>query len=147
MSKEKAAKNAALQFLSGYNCAESVLLALARHQNVESPIVPKIATPFGGGMARTGSICGCVTGALMGIGLRLGRTRSTEDRQKAYSAATDFLNGFEKRFGSLTCRDLIGCDLRTPEGHKRLEKVKESKCAKFVEGAVELVIEREHDHR
>jgi len=98
-------------------------------------------------MARTGSICGCVTGALMGIGLRLGRTRSTEDRQKAYSAATDFLNGFEKRFGSLTCRDLIGCDLRTPEGHKRLEKVKESKCAKFVEGAVELVIEREHDHR
>lgn len=147
MSKEKAAKNAALQFLSGYNCAESVLLTLARRQNVESPIIPKIATPFGGGMARIGSICGCVTGGLMGIGLRLGRTRSTEDREKAYSAANDFLNAFEKRFGSLTCYDLIGCDFRTPEGHKRWDEIKESKCAKFVEGTIEIVIEQEHDHK
>lgn len=140
MSDEESASDAVSLFLGGYNCAESVLLALAARESIESPIIPKIATPFGGGIARTGSICGCVTGALMGIGLRFGRMKTTEDRERAYSVAANFLNAFERKFGSTICYELIGCDFRTPDGHKRWEQLKESRCANFVKGAVDIVV-------
>ncbi len=141
LSKNKTAGMAVSRFLSGFNCAESVLHTLAEHQGVESTLIPKIATPFGGGIARSASICGCVTGALMGIGVKYGRMQPTEDRLKAYATAENFMRSFERRFGSLICYDLIGCDFRTPEGHKRFEELKESRCCNFVKGAVEIVLE------
>jgi len=143
MAKHQIADKAASKFLGGFNCAESILLTLAEHYGVSSPLIPKIATPFGGGIARSASVCGCVTGALMGIGMKYGRMRSTDDRLKAYSVATSFMTGFEKRFGSLICYDLIGCDFRTPEGHKRFNELREGRCANFVKAAVEIVLELE----
>jgi len=142
-NREDITNNAVSKFLSGYNCTESVLLTMAGHQGIKSSLIPKIATPFGGGIARTGSICGCVTGALMSIGLRFGRTQCTEDREKAYTVATSFLNAFERKFGSLICYELIGCDLRTPQGHRRWEELKESRCAKFVKSTVEILVDLE----
>jgi len=141
LNKNKVAEKAASRFLGGFNCAESVLLTLAEHQGIESELVPRIATPFGGGIARSASICGCVTGAIMGIGLKHGRMETTDDRLKAYTMATAFMNAFEKRFGSIICHDLISCDFRTPEGQKRFEKLHESRCTNFVKGAVEIMLE------
>lgn len=140
MSRRQIADKAAARFLGGFNCAESILLTLAEYYGVSSPLVPKIATPFGGGLARTASICGCVTGAIMSIGAKYGRMQSSEDREKAYSVATSFMTAFEKKFGSLICYDLIGCDFRTPEGHKRFEELKESRCLNFAKGAIEIVL-------
>jgi C_GCAxxG_C_C family probable redox protein len=114
---------------------------LAEHQGIKSTLIPRIATPFGGGIARSASICGCVTGAIMGIGLKHGRVKTTEDRLKAYAMATAFMNAFEKRFGSIICYDLIGCDFRMPEGQKRFEGLHESRCTNFVKGAVEIMLE------
>lgn len=141
MNKNKVASKAASRFLGGFNCAESVLLTLAEHYGMESPLVPRIATPFGGGIARSASICGCVTGAIMGIGMKHGRMQTTDDRLKAYAMAANFMNAFERRFGSIICYDLVGCDFRTPEGHKRFEELRESRCANFVKGAVEIMLE------
>lgn len=136
-----AARQAVSRFLGGYNCAESVLLTMAEQEGIQSELIPKMATPFGGGIARHGSICGCVTGGLMSIGLKFGRTQQAEDREKAYSVSSSFLNAFERKFGSLICYELIGCDFRTPEGQKRWEQHKESKCADFVKGTIEILLE------
>ncbi len=144
MTKRQIADKAASRFLGGFNCAESILLTLVEYQGLSNPLVPRIATPFGGGIARSASICGCVAGAIMGLGAKYGRMQSSEDREKAYSVAISFMNTFEKRFGSLICYDLIGCDFRTSEGHKRFEELKESRCANFVKGAIEIVLEIEN---
>lgn len=116
---------------------------MAEHEGLENPLIPKIATPFGGGIARSGSVCGCVTGALMHVGTKLGRLQSTEDKEKAYTAAASFMDTFERRFGSLICYELIGCDFRTPEGHKRWEELKESRCTNFVKGTIEILLDQE----
>ncbi|HKZ94210.1 MAG TPA: C-GCAxxG-C-C family protein [Candidatus Bathyarchaeia archaeon] len=96
MSMKQIAANAASKFRGGYNCAESVLLAMAEHESVNSSLIPKIATPFGGGIARSASICGCVTGSLMAIGMKHGRIQASEDRLEAYAIATSFMTEFEK---------------------------------------------------
>jgi len=79
----------------------------------------------------------------MYIGLKFGRTQCTEDREKAYAVTASFLSAFERKFGSLICYELIGCDFRTSNGQKRWEQLKESRCANFVKDTVEILIELE----
>ncbi len=92
---------------SGLNCAETVLSTMCAYWDVESPLIPRIATPFGGGLAATRGVCGAVSGALMAIGLRLGREEGG-DREAAYTAARRYMEWFEANYGTRDCADLIG---------------------------------------
>jgi C_GCAxxG_C_C family probable redox protein len=103
-------------FQSGYYCAESVLMAIAVHRGVHSDLIPRIATGFCGGMSRTNGTCGAVSGAIMSLGLALGRNSPDESVDTAYTATRKLLDRFGRTFGSTNCRQLLGCDLGTPEG-------------------------------
>ena len=106
-------------FDSGYNCAESALLAISNGLNIpKGRCLPSIATGFGGGIARNGSLCGALTGGIMAISLALGRDDNQGSRDPCYPAVDRLFNGFVEKFGSSQCRDLIGVDLKTPEGQK-----------------------------
>ena len=106
-------------FDSGYNCAESVLLAVSANCSGLNPAcIPMIATGFGGGIARNGSLCGALTGGIMALGLALGRRDNLASRDPCYPAVDALYGGFVERFGSSLCRDLIGADLKTPEGQQ-----------------------------
>jgi C_GCAxxG_C_C family probable redox protein len=126
-------------FASGLYCAESVLLALADAQGIESDLLPKISSAFCGGMARTRGTCGALTGALMGIGLALGRSEPNQTLSPAYEAAQRLIKEFEAEFGSRECHELLGCDLGTPEGQSLFrEKGMSKHCANFTGTAAEL---------
>lgn len=103
-------------FAGGLYCAESVVLALARAQGIESELLPKVATAFCGGMSRTCGTCGALTGAIMGLGLALGRSQAGESVKLSYAATHRLVGEFEQEFGARDCHDLLGCDLGTPEG-------------------------------
>jgi C_GCAxxG_C_C family probable redox protein len=101
-------------FNSGFNCAESVLLALSGwlgRENSES-CIPRIATGFGGGVGRNGDMCGALSGAVMTIGLALGRDKAEQSRDPCYAAVDRFYTDFVKEFGSSKCRELTGIDLK-----------------------------------
>jgi len=128
-------------FENGYNCAESVLLAIAKDAlKVDNDLIPKVATGFGGGISRQGYVCGTVSGAVMGFGLKYGRNNPEELRAKTYNRVIEFYKQFQKRFGSIACKELCGCDLSTIEGIRKFreEDVHEEKCSNFVSGAIEL---------
>lgn len=78
----------------------------------------KVGCAFGGGISSTGNLCGAVTGGLMVIGLKHGRSK-LEDmpaKDKTYALGQQFMAEFTKREGSIVCRELLGFDLSTPEG-------------------------------
>lgn len=109
----------------------------------KSELIPKIATAFGGGFGRKGLVCGCVTGALMVIGLKLGRTDSSQSNAGAYEVTRKFCGTFKERFGSLFCRELIGLDLTTEEGRRIFaeKKVGEEKCVNFVKESALILLD------
>ena len=116
MNLEEEAK---LNFNSGYNCAESVSLVvskqLGRVKQSSMSCVPRIATGFGGSVARNGDICGALAGGIMAISLALGRDEPDQSRDPCYGAADRFYNEFVEAFGSSKCRELTGLDLKKPE--------------------------------
>jgi C_GCAxxG_C_C family probable redox protein len=129
-------------FKDGYNCSQSVLLTMAEYWKFKDELVPKVATAFGGGMARCGSACGALTGGLMAIGIKYGTNEpSSEKAARAYELAETFYRRFEKQNGSTICRELLGLDLSDIEQRKkaREEKLFDKKCPAFVKSAVEIL--------
>ena len=115
---KKTAQRSRELFNTGFYWAESVLLSVAESKNIQSELIPKIATGFCSGMARTGHICGAVNGAIMAISLFSGRSTPDEDLSKNYAMVQELIESFETEFGTISCKQLLGCDLQTTEGEK-----------------------------
>jgi C_GCAxxG_C_C family probable redox protein len=100
------------------NCAQSVLTAFCEELGLEKDIALRLARGFGGGMGRTGNVCGAVTGAYMVLGLQ--QYPEIEDRsdqiEKVYQLVKDFSRMFIDKNKSIRCTDLLGCDLSAPGG-------------------------------
>ncbi len=124
-------------FNSGYNCAESVLLALSDYTGIHCECIPAIAAGFGGGM-KTGNVCGAVTGALMGIGLIHGGT-DTNARNKVNTLVTTFMEQFQKEHNTVVCRELLGVDVMTKEGIQYYKKANlHTQCENYVTTAFQI---------
>jgi C_GCAxxG_C_C family probable redox protein len=115
---EQAPQRSLELFRSGFFCAESVLLAIAESQGIKSDLIPRIATGFCSGISRTGGMCGAVSGAIMGINLVTGRNSPAESIELSYSLTQKLISRFEEQYGSVNCRQLIGCDLATETGQQ-----------------------------
>lgn len=131
-------RSAERAWADGLYCAESVLLAIAQAHGVDSDIVPRIATGFCSGVARTNGMCGALAGAIMGVGLVLGRDEPGPV-DACYDATAEVVGRFKDRFGASTCGDLLGCDLGTHEGQSMFKDQGLSRrCAEFTRVAAEL---------
>jgi C_GCAxxG_C_C family probable redox protein len=134
---------AAALFEQGFSCGQAVLAGHAARFGLERDAALRVACAFGGGVARTGSTCGAVNGALMAIGLAEGRTRVEDEaaRERTYDAARTLLERFGAEHGSVTCRDLLGVDIGTPEGSRAAAErgLFRTRCPGFVRSAARIV--------
>ena len=130
------------RFTQGFNCSQAVFSAFASDLGIQDDIALKLASPFGGGVARQGDVCGAVTGALLALGLGRG-SATVEEKDETYCLAEDFIQRFRERHGSILCRELIGLDISMPDGLQsaREQKVFNTICPGLVKDAVEIVSE------
>ncbi len=139
----KKTDHAASVFADGFNCAQAVFSTVAPGLGLDEGTAARIATAFGGGMARMGGTCGVVTGAFMALGLARGNSlpADKETKEKTYVIALEFVKRFMERNGSITCRDLLGCDIGTHEGHERAKQqgLFDTVCSKLVKDSVEML--------
>lgn len=121
-------------FENGYVCSQAVFAAFSEDFGISKDHALKIGACFGSGM-RKGEVCGACTGALMALGLKYG-----ESKTKSNEICVEFLEEFEKENGSYICRDLLGCDISTPEGVKyaRDNNLFKEVCPKMVESASKI---------
>ncbi|MFX0095467.1 MAG: C-GCAxxG-C-C family protein [Candidatus Hodarchaeota archaeon] len=126
---------------SGFYCAESVLMAIAEHEGITSDLIPKIATGFCSGLARTGGMCGALTGGVLAANMIYGRNSPDESIEENYAFVQDLIKSFEEKFGATECIGLLNIDVRTKEGRAAYkEKGLWSTCRDFVEGTTSLVV-------
>ena len=131
-------------FRNGCACSQAVLAAYGPRYGLSEPLALRLSAGFAGGMRMAGT-CGAVTGAYMVLGLAKSGSDCdvVEGRQAAYDAVTSFTKAFRERQGSLTCRELLGCDISTPEGATAAREAGlfQTNCVDFVRCAAELVEE------
>ena len=88
--------------------------------NIESDIIPKIATCFGGGIGNSGDICGAVSGAVMAIGLIRKQSTNLEEWMETAEVARTFCQRFKEETGAMKCKDLTGLDFTKEADHEQL---------------------------
>lgn len=100
-----------------FHCSQAVLAAFAEELGLTEKQALKLGACFGGGMCK-GEVCGACTGALMALGLKFGQCEigDTDSKTKTNDITVKFLEAFKNENGSYMCRELLGCDLATPEG-------------------------------
>jgi C_GCAxxG_C_C family probable redox protein len=114
---------------------------VAESKHIQSEWIPKIATGFCGGISRTCGICGAVSGAVMAINMFFGRNEPGESVEKNYALVKKLVDIFEKEFGSINCKELIGCDLGTKEGqHRFMSGDLITRCKHMTEGATRIAM-------
>jgi C_GCAxxG_C_C family probable redox protein len=109
MSEIDVERRAAELHAGGYNCAESVLVAVleALGQPVDGP-VPRVATCFGGGVGRTEEeLCGALAGGLMAIGCASGRSRQGDNWDRCAETAAELRRRFALACGSTRCGEIL----------------------------------------
>ncbi|NLV26445.1 MAG: C_GCAxxG_C_C family protein [Methanomicrobiales archaeon] len=141
-------------FAQGYNCSQSVFTAFAKENGLDPSMALKIATSYGGGIGRTGNVCGAVSGAILAIGLTHGMDslQETEKKEKCYALDQEFIEKFTAKFGSINCTKLLGYNLGIPAEREEAGKkgVIKQICPGLVKGAAEILeelLKKNNDYR
>jgi C_GCAxxG_C_C family probable redox protein len=137
-------EEAVAYFKEGFSCSQAIMAAYGPTVGLDRDTALKIASGFGGGMGRLAETCGVVTGAIMVLGLKFGSAASDrESKEAVYTRVREFAERFKARHGSLLCRDLLGCDLNSPEGLALAQEKKlfSTVCPPYVETAARILEE------
>ncbi len=136
-------KRASDTFAQGYSCSQAVLSSRCEQYGLDQKTALTIAAVFGGGMGRTAGTCGAVTGAIAIIGLHAGSDRAGDRaaKENTYRIVREFMARFEEEFGSVNCRELLGCDISNPADYNQARKqgMFENICPRYVDGALEIL--------
>jgi C_GCAxxG_C_C family probable redox protein len=139
----KQADEAVEAFKRGLSCSQAIFSVYGRDLGVDPETAVKVASAFGAGVAKTGEICGAVSGALMVIGLsqRPEDIKDASSREKVYAKARRFIEEFAARNASVNCTELIGYDLSDPKqfAEAKEKKVFATRCSKLVRDAGEIL--------
>ncbi len=151
MTLEERKQRAAELFCSGYNCAQAVFASFCDVTGYEEKAALRLASSFGGGIARHRDVCGAVSGAAMVLGILYGHDEPNPELCKDhYARVSGFLNNFAEENSSIVCRELlkltqekVKADEKEPTPTKRNEEFyKERPCTRFVVSAVELLVKK-----
>ena len=133
-------------FLKGYNCSQSIVLAFEDMLPADKTTLAKMASSFGGGMGRLREVCGAVSGMFMVSGLLYGYDGPETGQVKAdhYARIQELARRFEDKQGSIVCRELLGLnvhhDVSVPEARTE-EYYKKRPCIQIVGDAAEILEE------
>jgi len=119
-------------------------LSFKEYLGYEDSLLPRLATGFGGGIGRKGSLCGALTGSVMVIGMKGGRVNPNDQdsKERVYKATYQFWDWFEKKFGNSQCHLLIGCHLDNEKERKKwLAAGGMKRCAEIVETTAQLLFD------
>jgi C_GCAxxG_C_C family probable redox protein len=127
------AEDRAIHYFSiGYHCSETVTAAVLETVYGEiEPVCLRIANPFMGGIAGTkANACGALSGGLIVLGYRYGRTNANQDDRICVDLSQKFYQRFEQSFG-----------LNNVNCHVLYENRKNSSCNLYVTTATRLILE------
>ena len=125
-----------------YNCCESVLMALKDSLGAGAEIVPQIGTGIGAGVSLNGLLCGSISSVALAIGMKYGRTAAEENPQPVWDKVDHYVAEFQERFGSTTCRQLTGLNMKKQEDlQEYFAKVHDYACAARIRFAVKKALE------
>jgi C_GCAxxG_C_C family probable redox protein len=105
-------------FLKKGTCSQTLCYLLDREFGYLKENEERAADPLAGGLMQGGQQCGMLWGAALAAGAESYRRHADRDQAigAAMAATRHLVDSFEKRTGSVNCRDITGCDFTSKFG-------------------------------
>jgi len=129
-------------YSQGFHCSQVVFGHVAEELGLDEETALRVSGGFGGGLFH-GDVCGCVSGAVMALGLQYGYDKPYDTAASA--KLTEKVNEFQKRFreanGSTVCRELVGYDFSDPAQRQKAMELGLTRtlCPRLVESACAIL--------
>lgn len=115
-------------------CCRNILAALQTHLGLANGNAFRAASSLGGGVARSGEVCGALLGGLMAIGLAYCEddrnvSQTTRTYAETMALSVELCDKFRAEFGCFTCQDvqkrILGryYDLKKPDEAEQLREI------------------------
>ncbi len=117
---------------------------------IRDSVLPQLASGFGGGVGHKGSLCGALTGAVMAVGMKMGRTDPKDRRtlMKVYDMCQNIWDQFEREFGNVNCFSIIGVHLDNEEERQKwLAAGGREKCADLLEKTARMLCDSLYENK
>lgn len=107
VSQEKVSQAVAL-FKSGCTCSQAVFLAYAEDFGLSREAALALSSSFSGGVARTGELCGAVSGMLMVLGMKYPiQPGNPMSKQENFKRVQEAMAAFRQAMGAVRCDELL----------------------------------------
>lgn len=128
---------------NGLNCSQAILTAFGEPYGLGPQTAKTMARPLGAGMGAQSLTCGALTSAALVLGLAKDHQEEKQARKDVYAQVRELFKRFEAIHGTSVCAELLGADMSTPEGMKRVleEKLVPKHCPAFVRSAASILAE------
>lgn len=116
-------------------CSEAVLLVANEYLGKPMPDeMVKLASGFPVGMGLAGCVCGAISGGVMALGLKYGRSEPGATTPGMFEASKELHDRFKSRRGSVCCRVLIRrFEMGSPEHIRQCTKITGEVAADVIE--------------
>ena len=133
-------KKASELYISGLYCSQAVLGAFCEKYNIDESIAFRISFGLNSG-CRCADVCGAVSGALLVVGLKHG-----DDKVIGNLKTEEYISIFKEKNGSIICRDLLGCDISTPDGKEKalIKNLFKTRCVDMVTSAAQILTDLDY---
>ena len=131
----KRVKRASELYGSGLYCSQAILGTFCEKYELDKEAAFKISCGLNSGV-RCADVCGAVSGAVLVIGLKYG-----DSQEKCNLKTEEFIKCFKEKNGDVICRNLLGCDISTPEGNAKAvkENLYKTLCMDLVVNAAQIL--------
>ncbi len=111
-------------FPTKLNCSQAMLTVFGEPYGLNAKLAARLGLPLGGGMGHLARTCGAITAAVLVLGLAKDHEDEEEAKRVSFSCVQELFRSFEALHGTTECKGLLGADMSTAEG---LKKVREEK--------------------
>jgi C_GCAxxG_C_C family probable redox protein len=136
-------KTVDLHMNGGLNCAQAIIATFSKAFGVDLKTAKLLGRPFGGGIGALGKTCGYLMGAV--LCLAYSRTNKDEGkaRKETKKAVQELFRRFEEKHGTCMCKELLGADMSTAEGAKKIkeENLVAKHCSGYGRDVAEIISE------
>ena len=128
-------KAAAELYIGGLYCSQAVLGAFCEKYGMDRNLAVRVSFGLNSGV-RCADVCGAVSGAVLVVGLKHG-----DDRAVCNLKTEEYIRSFREQNGSIICRDLLGCDISTPDGKETAvtNNLFKTRCVDMVISAAQIL--------
>ena len=140
----RAEKTADLHKNGGLNCSQAILTAFCESFGMDTETAKMLGRPWGGGIGHQALTCGYLTGAVLVLAFALNSKDESKSRKDLDKAVRALFSRFKERHGGATmCKELLGADMTTEEGIKKIleEKLVAKHCYGYGRDVAEILEE------